>query len=155
MKKEENSDKSSIIYFKKSFEVRWADVDPNMHMRHTAYQEYTDQTRVSLFNKYGLTFHRFRELNIGPILFGVDTRFHRELFLNEIMTINVKLLYCTADARKWGIRHQILKENGDLATTIAVDGSWIDLKQRRVATPPPEVREFYMRLEKCEDFEER
>lgn len=35
--------------FYKEFQVIWADMDPNRHMRHTAYNDYAAQLRVSFF----------------------------------------------------------------------------------------------------------
>lgn len=87
-------------YFKKQFEVRWADVDPNMHLRQTAFVDYTDQVRVAYFNSKGFSFLNFRKLRIGPIVFKVTSNYKKEVHLSELITVNCKLDFLSDDFRK-------------------------------------------------------
>ena len=51
--------------YEKVFEVKWADLDPNRRMRHTAYNDYCAHMRIGFLAEIGLPLHRMEELNIG------------------------------------------------------------------------------------------
>ena len=55
--------------FTVNFTTRWADFDANVHMRHTAYNDYCAEARLRFFNKFGITIHDFTNEKVGPILF--------------------------------------------------------------------------------------
>lgn len=128
-------------FFEKKFEVRWSDVDPNMHARASAYMDYTDQVRVSFFDSQGLSLRKFQAMNLGPILFKSTCTFKREIHLSEIITINCKLAYLSEDYRKFKFIHEIFKENGELSCIVEVEGAWFDIAKRKVTSAPQEVIE--------------
>ena len=45
--------------FKVSFNTKWADFDPNRHMRHTAYNDYAAEVRVRYFASQNFTLNDF------------------------------------------------------------------------------------------------
>ena len=134
------------LEYKTTFEVKWADVDPNLHLRHTAYLDYGDQARVRFFDENGISFNKLMKRGIAPILFGTQTDFRREVLLSENITLDLELLTITKDGRKWVIKHNVYKENGDLAAEIIYRGAWFDLKERKVVSPPVEVYELMTTL---------
>lgn len=121
------------------FEVKWADVDPNLHLRHTVYLDFGDQTRIRYFNEHGLSFNKLLHLGIGPILFGTQTDFKREVVLSEKITIDLELVETSEDGRKWKMKHLVFKENGELAAEMIYRGAWLNIKERKVVAPPAEV----------------
>ena len=50
--------------YSKSYDVRWADLDPNFHMRHTAYNDYAAQVRLNFLQDRGITLEKMKELNL-------------------------------------------------------------------------------------------
>lgn len=122
-----------------TFEVKWADVDPNLHLRHTVYLDYADQTRIRFFNENALSFNRLMSMGLGPILFGTQTDFKREVLLNERITIDCELIDITDDGRKWTIKHIMYKESGEVAAEMVYRGAWFNLRERKVVAPPKEV----------------
>jgi acyl-CoA thioester hydrolase len=56
--------------YKVTFKTRWADFDPNNHMRHTAYNDYAAETRVRFFNDNDLSLSALNKQDIGPVLFS-------------------------------------------------------------------------------------
>ena len=125
-------------YFK-NFQVIWADMDPNRHMRHTAYNDYAAQLRVSFFSDFGLDFNRLAELQIGPILFREETKFLREVGLNDRIKVDISLLGMRKDASRWKIVHNIFRSDGIHSAIIIVEGAWMDLVKRKLVIPPQEV----------------
>jgi len=64
--------------YQKSFVVRWADLDPNRHLRHTAYNDYATQVRLSCLEENGFGAKKFLDLNFGPVMFREETRYVRK-----------------------------------------------------------------------------
>ncbi len=125
--------------FSANFEVKWADVDPNMHLRHTVYLDYADQTRIRFFNQHGVTFNKLMKMRIGPVIFSTRSSFLKEVMLNERVSIDCTLLEMSEDGRKWRIGHSLHKEDGTLAAEMEYQGTWLDLNERKVTAPPEEI----------------
>ena len=64
--------------FKVTFLTKWADFDPNRHMRHTAYNDYASEVRVRYFREQNFSIEDFTKHNIGPILFTEETSLEKK-----------------------------------------------------------------------------
>ena len=126
-------------YFQKKFEVRWADVDPNMHLRHTAFVDYTDQVRVAYFESKGFSFLDFKKRRVGPVVFQVTSKYFKEVHLSELITINCKLDFMSDDFMKWKITHDIFNQKGELSCTVELEGAWLGLDKRKLIVPSIEI----------------
>lgn len=124
-------------------QIRWADIDQNRHLRHSAYYDYGATARMTFLNSHGLTTEKMEELKIGPVLFREEALFKREIKLEDKVTIDIEILKGTADFSRWSIRHHIIKEDGTLAAIIQVDGAWIDLVKRKLALPNEFIRNIF------------
>ena len=140
--------------FEKKFEVKWADVDPNNHLRNTVYVDYTDHVRFSYFDSQGLDYQTIRKMGIGPIFFKVTTTFYKEVLLHETVTVNLKLAHLAKDGSRWAFEHEVFKENGQVAALVEVQGAFLNLKTRKLALPTPEMNEAVLKLERSEKFQE-
>jgi len=135
-----------------TFTTRWADFDPNRHMRHTAYNDYAAEVRIRFFKANGFTLNDFAKFNIGPILFKESTNFVKEIHLGETITANIKLEACSKKAERWKIVHEVFNEQGKIAAQIKVYGAWIDLSKRKLTTPPKSILKTFESLQKTENF---
>jgi acyl-CoA thioester hydrolase len=122
-----------------TYRTRWADMDPNGHMRHSAYADYAADQRVAVLAQWGYDMKRFAELRLGPILFREETKFLREIRIGEEIWVEGQLASVTADGSRWTIVHTIHKADGRVAATVTVDGAWLDLEHRKLAVPPAEL----------------
>ena len=138
--------------FTVNFTTRWADFDPNRHMRHSAYNDYAAEVRLRYFKKFDVTMADFAKDNVGPILFEENTSFRREIHLGENITANLQLTGLSENGERWKIRHQIFNEDGKLSAEINVYGAWLDLTKRKLTTPPEKFKFLFTELEKTEDF---
>jgi acyl-CoA thioester hydrolase len=137
----------------KIVEIRWADLDPNFHLRHSVYYDYGAYCRVSFLEEYGLSNLKMQELSIGPILFREEAVFRREIRLGDRLSINLALAKARTDYSRWTIRHELIKNQTILAAVITVEGAWLHTLQRKLATPPPEVAFVFEQMPKTEQFE--
>jgi len=140
--------------FQVTFKTRWADFDPNRHMRHTAYNDYAAEGRVRFFKENGFDINKMEAANIGPILFKEETTFYREITLGEDIEVKIFLQGTSSKAERWKIMTHIYKQNGVLAAEVKVFGAWIDLTKRKLTVPPTIMIDVFNQLEKTENFEE-
>ena len=140
--------------FKVTFLTKWADFDPNRHMRHTAYNDYASEVRVRYFREQNFSIEDFTKHNIGPILFTEETSFRKEIHLGENITVDFRLSGLSKNNDRWKITHQVFNEAGKLSAIIKVYGAWIDLTKRKLTVPPAEAQHLFDIAEKCDDFEE-
>ena len=77
--------------FTKKISIRWADLDPNFHMRHTAYYDFGAQHRIEILAQQGLTMQVMKEQHFGPIAFREECVFRKEIHLEDQITISAKI----------------------------------------------------------------
>lgn len=134
-------------------QIRWADIDQNRHLRHSAYYDYGATARMTFLNAHGLTTEKMEELKIGPVLFREEAIFKREIKLEDRITIDIQILKATTDFSRWSIRHHITKEDGIIAAVIQVDGAWIDLEKRKLAQPNDFIKTIFKDFPVSPDFQ--
>lgn len=142
------------MIFKVSFTTRWADFDANIHMRHTAYNDYAAEVRLRYFKKFGVTIQDFSLEKVGPILFEENTRFLKEIHMGEDISVNLKLLGLSSKGERWKIQHEVFNANGKLSAVITVYGAWLDLVKRKLTVPPAKFQNIFNTVERAENFQE-
>ncbi|MES2880908.1 MAG: thioesterase family protein, partial [Bacteroidota bacterium] len=71
--------------FKSTVQIRWSDLDPNFHLRHSAYYDFGAQHRVEILAQLGLTLRVMQTEHIGPILFREECVFRKEINLSDVI----------------------------------------------------------------------
>ena len=139
--------------FKQEFHVRWSDLDPNMHMRHTAYADLCAATRFNFLNSLGFTMKKFAEIKIGPIIFNENINYLAEVLPGDKVTVNVRMAGVSKDGRKWEMFHEIFRNTDNkLAATLSIKGAWFDIAKRKVTFPPADLEKTIDSLPKTDDF---
>ena len=139
--------------YKKKVEIRWSDLDPNFHLRHSVYYDWGAFVRMSFLTEHGLTAAVMMQHHMGPILLREEAVFRKEIHFEDSIEINVKISKCTHDIRRWTMVHEIWKNEDKLSAIITVDGAWIDTEKRKLATPPELFRQGFELIPKTENFE--
>jgi acyl-CoA thioester hydrolase len=131
--------------YTKSFEIRWADLDPNYHVLHSRYYDFGAFCRMSFFVEHGLTPQLMMQHNIGPVLLREECSFKKEIAFGDKLHINLKIDKHSPNFSRWSMSHEVFK--GDvLAAKIFIDGAWIDTVKRKLASPPPAITEIFLRI---------
>ncbi|WP_367769459.1 thioesterase family protein [Flavobacterium sp. WC2421] len=125
--------------FRKQLSFRWSDLDPNFHVRHSAYYDFGAQHRIEILENLGLTMKVLQTNHFGPILFREECVFRKEIKLSDIIFMQTKVSKMKADASRWSIVHEFMNEESQICATITVDGAWMDTKLRKIANPTPEM----------------
>jgi acyl-CoA thioester hydrolase len=138
--------------YRRSLEIRWADLDPNFHVLHSKYYDMGAYVRMCFLTEHGVTPKAIHEFKVGPILLREECVFRREVHFGDAVSIDLALLKARHDMSRWSIRHQIYKGEDTLAAVITVDGTWIDLQRRKIAAPPESFRDSFEEMPKAEGF---
>lgn len=138
--------------FTMPLQVRWSDLDPNFHLRHSVYYDWAALCRVEYLNGKGLTSAVFQRLHFGPILFREECVFKREIKFDDEVNINLKLIKSRRDYSRWTIAHEIKKDNTSISAIVTVDGAWINVIERKLFIPPQEVSAVFEQMPTDEKF---
>lgn len=139
--------------FTKKLSIRWSDLDPNFHMRHSAYYDFGAQHRMEILMQLGLTTKVMKEQHFGPIAFREECIFRKEIHFGEEITMSTKIGKMRADASRWTIVHELRNANEELCAQISIDGAWMDTKLRKLANPTPQIAlEVMNAIPKADDF---
>jgi acyl-CoA thioester hydrolase len=136
----------------KPIEIRWSDLDPNFHLRHSVYYDFGAYARISFLGENGLTPSFMVKHQFGPIIFREECVFKREIRMGDVITIDVQLLKSRPDHSRWTIQHRIMKNGDETAAIITVDGAWMDVVQRKLTIPPDTVTHVFEKMPKAELF---
>lgn len=140
--------------FSQIFHVRWSDLDPNLHMRHTSYLDLCAATRFSYLEHLGFNMQKFAELKVGPVIFSEHIKYLSEVRAGEKVRVNVRIAGLSEDGLKWKMHQEIFKESdGKLAATLEIAGAWFDVVKRKLQVPPDILKSKMNQLPKTEDFE--
>ena len=138
--------------FKTPIQIRWSDLDPNAHLRHSVYYDWGALCRVEYFDSLQLTTTVMHQLQVGPVVFREECVFKKEIRFGDKITIDLQLLKARRDISRWSIRHTIYKGEDIEAAIITVDGAWIDLTKRKLAPAPQLIRDVFNQMPHKGDF---
>ncbi len=137
-------------FFIKKLHLRWSDMDPNFHLRHSVYYDFGAQLRMEFLVQNGMTPQVMAEHHFGPILFREEALFKREIRYGDDLEMNLLGTKLKRDGSRFSMRHQILRGD-EICAEINVDGAFIDTQKRKL-TAPPIGKEVLEQLPKSGDF---
>lgn len=138
--------------YNKQIEIRWSDIDPNFHLRHSVYYDFGAFVRVAFMTEHGLTPFVMQQNKIGPILFREECVFKREIHFSDKVEISLKMVKSTHNMSRWTMVHEIWKNGNTLSAIITIDGAWIDTATRKLAVPPESFRQVFDSMPRAADF---
>jgi acyl-CoA thioester hydrolase len=133
--------------------IRWADLDPNFHLRHSVYYDICANARLEYLAARGINMQFMQQHQFGPILFREEAVFKREILLADTVSLGIVLLKANKDFSRWTVQHHLIKNNDTLAAIITVEGAWIDVLKRKLMAPPAEAQAAFESMPKNELFE--
>ena len=125
--------------FSKTYGVKWADLDPNEHVRHSVYDEYADDTRVRWMEQIGYPPARFSESGFGPVIVRQQAHFYREVTIGDSITVTLRLASLSPSGATWKMEHDIVKSCGEKAAELRIEGTWLNRETRKPMAPPDEL----------------
>ncbi len=135
-----------------TYEVRWADIDANRHVRYSAYIDAAAELRYRFFTQHDLPPEAFDRLGVGPVYTTLTANFFREVRLGETITITYLLTGLSESGRRWKVRHDFLKANGKKAVVVSLEGTILNLTTRQPTVPTPEIMAVFQLVPRSPDF---
>ena len=137
--------------FKKKLQLRWSDMDPNFHLRHSVYYDFAASLRTEYLIAHGITPQLMLKEHFGPILFREEAIFKKEIRLGDELYMDVKASKLSEDYSRFGMQHQIWRGE-DICAIINVEGAFMDTVKRKLTVPPQIAKEMVDSLPKTDDF---
>ncbi len=137
----------------KKVEIRWSDLDPNFHLRHSVYYDFGAYCRVCFLIDNGITPEVMNEHSLGPILFKEECIFKREIKFGDNISINLKLKNISANGKKWSMTHEILRDENTLCAIVTIEGAWMNTQLRKIIAPPEIFMIALDKMPKTDDFQ--
>ena len=141
-----------MTYFSKQVEVRWSDLDPNFHLRHSVYYDFGAFMRTSFLIDLGITPQVFMQHHFGPIIFREECVFKKEIKFGDKVMVNASLVKARAGYSRWTIVHQIWINDDSLAAVLTIDGAWIDTVKRKLYEPEQFLIDAFDKVPKYKGF---
>jgi acyl-CoA thioester hydrolase len=134
-------------------QIRWADLDPNFHFRHSVYYDWATMCRFDFLKERGLNSALMQKLNFGPVIFREECVFRKEINFDDKVSIDLKLLKSRRDYSRWTFVHEIKKNVNILCAVVTIDGAWMNTIERKLFTPPDEVIHVFQQIPADENFQ--
>ena len=141
------------MLFKKTIDVRWADIDANQHLTHTAYATFATHTRVEWMASCGYGMDKLLESGFAAVLLKEQTEYFREIFLGETVTVELYFAGSNENHSRWKFIHKLYNTSYKLSSINTIYGAWININTRKIAPPPAYLLEQLNNLTKVDDFE--
>lgn len=139
--------------FTREIQLRWSDLDPNFHLRHSVYYDWGAFCRIEFLNQFHLTPQVMQELHIGPVLFREECVFKKEIRFGDKISIDLELIKAKANYTRWTIQHTIIKNENIVSAIITIDGAWINTIERKLAAAPPQAEMVFKEMPVAENFQ--
>ena len=138
--------------YQMNVQVRWADLDPNFHLRHSVYYDWGALSRIGFLEQNGLSSSVMTRLQFGPIIFREECIFRREIRLDDKPTIDLVVIKARKDFSRWSIVHTIRKNEDTVAAILTCEGAWLNTQLRKLAEPPIEVFNAFSKMPTHDEF---
>lgn len=134
------------------FKFRWSDIDANMHIKNTAYNDMFIQYRLSMLAKMGFGMAEFKKLGIGPMIIHEHLYYIQEVRADQEIYIDLFLKGNSEDGKYMQFAQHLYNSKGELSCYLDLTFVWLDIKARKLALPPKEMLDALSQLEKTKDY---
>jgi acyl-CoA thioester hydrolase len=132
--------------------ARWADMDQNAHLANSAFLDMAVDVRMSFFLQTRFPPTEFARRGIGPVVRRDEIDYLREVRLLEELTITLELAGMSENGSRFRMANNFYKADGQPCARLRTDGGWLDLANRRLAIPPPDLLDVMNQIARTDDF---
>lgn len=117
-------------------EIRERHLDTFGHVNNAQYLMLFEEARWEMITSRGYGLKEVHKNQVGTVVLECSVRFKRELKLRE--NIVIRTWVSDLRSRIATLRHELVKEDGELAAEASFVMGCFDLKQRKLITPTPQ-----------------
>lgn len=122
-------------------EVRPTEIDAMGHVNNAKYLEYMEWSREDWYNRVGLPFDAFKEMNVGTVTVNININYRKEARLGQKLTISTEPV--KKGRTSFVLKHQIVNERGELVADAEVINCTIDLTARKAVPLPAQLTKHF------------
>ncbi len=118
------------------FQIKAEHIDTYGHVNNAVYLQILEAARWDWIAKGGGDRDLVKKMNVGPIVVDIEIRFSRELLEGENIVIRSK--HDGEIGPTYRLNQFIYKENGEIACKAKYRMAFLDMKRRKIVSPPEE-----------------
>lgn len=123
-------------------EVRPTEIDVMGHVNNAKYLEYMEWSREDWYNKVGLPFDVFTEMNVGTVTVNININYRKEAKLSQLLTVSTEPI--RKGKTSFVFKHEIHNKAGELIADAQVVSVTIDLKARKSVPLPEALQKHFL-----------
>lgn len=124
----------------KSFEYKKEILEHHLdsfgHVNNATYLTLYEEARWDFITKNGYGLKEIMQFKKGPVVLDVQCRYKKEITNRELITIRSQSLSFKGKIGK--IHQEIIKADGEIASDATFTVGFMDLKERKLISPPQE-----------------
>ena len=136
----------------KEFEIRWSDLDANLHLGNSKYIDYMSHTRMSFLTENNLGLDVMFANNLGPITLYEHIYYFKETKQRETIKVSLEISGFSADGRFLKFEHNFYNAQGENLANAEILFSWIDVEKRKFGTVTEEILAIIETFPRSENF---
>lgn len=136
----------------KEFEIRWSDLDANLHLGNSTYIDYMSHTRMSFLTENNLGLDVMFDNNLGPITLNEHVYYFKEIRPRETVRVSLEIAGFSNDGRFIKFAHNFYNPEGKNLAYAEILFSWIDIKKRKIGTVPPNLLSIIETFPRSQSF---
>lgn len=140
--------------YAKEFLAGWGTMDFNGHLANTAYLNLAADVRLAFFADHGFPAEEFTRLAFGPVIRKDELEYYREVRLHDRVTVTFAARALSADGARFVFENEMWLATGERAALVLSTGGWLDLRARKLVTPPAPLLAALMKAPRSPDFQE-
>lgn len=140
-----------MAYFK-TYNIRWSDLDANLHLGNSSYTNLMTDTRMSFLASLGFDHNALIEHGIGPVVFYEHMYYFKEVRPRSTLKISLEVKGMSEDGMFFEFWHNFYDEQGKNVAHCELMGAWMGWDTRKLVSPKGPLLDRFLKAEKAEDF---
>ncbi|PNQ74918.1 thioesterase [Hanstruepera neustonica] len=138
--------------FTKEFEIRWNDLDANMHLANASYMNFMSHTRMAFFEEFGFSLNEIAKHELAPIVFNEHIYYFKEAHIGDPITVGLEVTGLSEDGMFFSIEHNFYDKEGKNIAHCEMLGAWMNFKTRKLTKLNEELMACAKQFPKSKDF---
>ncbi len=138
-------------YFKE-FEIRWSDLDANLHLGNSSYTNLMTHARMSYLSTLGFDHKSLIEHRLGPVVFYEHMYYFKEVLPGSTVKVSVEVKGLSEDGMFFEFHQNFYDDHGKNVARCELMGSWMGWETRKLMPLQGKLLEGILGVEKASDF---
>lgn len=138
--------------FTKQFEIRWNDLDANMHLANSSYVNFMSHTRMAFFEEFGFSLHEISKHDLAPIVFYEHIYYFKEAHIGDTVTVGLEVTGLSEDGMFFSFNHGFYDSKGKNIAHCEMLGAWMNFETRKLTRLKEELLMRIDNFPKSENF---